>query len=374
MIFNGIIFQLSALINFFFSTYLLWVLVFFGYYSIATDGFLILSLVSIITYGLSANIRNIYLGSISFFNLKKIIQFRIIISILFFILSILIILINTEKYIFHFSLIFIIIVNWNLELVLARMEKNNILLKFFVFSQFLLLIIIPITIYYLSIIFVSLFIFIYCLVIAYYISKNYLKNFSFSFFNYNFFFSLGVSSTLFKYIANFAWRLFAIILVGETKASILFIGFSLGSLFVTIFDVSYGALWLKKIKYKKIFINSFYLFYVMGCMIILYFFRSFSDMSKIEYSLFQSTAILSILGGFFLLKAMHKRQIIYEINSIRNLCYKLDILGYAFNFSIIPILYFVNINYLSMTYLISSIFFYIVYSKYYNYVFNKKKY
>lgn len=101
-------------------------LVFFGYFEIAADGFLIISFISIFTYGLSANIRNIYLGSKSFININAIIRFRIIVAIVPIALAALFIFLATERtsYVFYLSLSLLLITNWVLKLVIARYEKK----------------------------------------------------------------------------------------------------------------------------------------------------------------------------------------------------------------------------------------------------------
>ena len=124
----GLISQVSSLINFFFSTYLLTLLVFLGYFEISAIGFLIISFISIFTHGLSANIRNIYLGSENFVNLNAIIKFRVKVAIVVIALAAFIIFftIDTANYIFYLSLIFLVTTNWVLELVIAKYEKNNL--------------------------------------------------------------------------------------------------------------------------------------------------------------------------------------------------------------------------------------------------------
>ena len=133
----GLISQVSSLINFFFSTYLLTLLVFFGYFEIAADGFLIFSFVSIFTQGLSANIRNIYLGSKSFVNINAIIKFRVKVTMVVIALAAFIIffIMSTTNYTFYLTLIFLVTTNWILELIIAKYEKNNIIFNNFPILQ-----------------------------------------------------------------------------------------------------------------------------------------------------------------------------------------------------------------------------------------------
>jgi hypothetical protein len=73
-------FQLITILNFFSNIYIIFLLFIFGYLEIVSEGFVVLSLITIFTQGFSANIRNIYLGSSDVLNLKKIILFRIYIG------------------------------------------------------------------------------------------------------------------------------------------------------------------------------------------------------------------------------------------------------------------------------------------------------
>lgn len=372
----SLISQASSLINFFFGTYLLILLFFFGYFEVAADGFLIISFTSIMTYGLSANIRNIYLGSERFVNINVIIKLRTIVAIVVTGLVALIIFftMNTTNYFFYLSLAFLIITNWVLELVIAKYEKNNIVFNNFLILQALLTIFSTVAIFFGSLILLSFFIIIFCIIIFYHLIKTFLKNRSFHFQNQKMYLFLGAGSTLLKYISNFAWRFFSIMLIGKTQSSVLFMAFSLGSFFVTIFDVSYGAKWLKKIKYKNFFINIFFIIYVLICALILNIFRLFSDLDDKQYVLFQSTTIFSVLGAYFLISALQKRQKIYENILISKSCYNLDIITYIFNFCVIPTLYYCDVSYLNFSYLVSSLFCYILYTLFFYYGYSKKNF
>ena len=372
----GLISQVSSLINFFLSTYLLTLLVFFGYLEIAANGFLIISFISIFTHGLSANIRNIYLGSKSFININAIIKFRVKVATVVIALAAFIIFftIDTASYTFYLSLILLVTTNWVLELVIAKYEKNNFIFNNFLILQVLLIIFSTVSFFFENITLLSFFIIIYCIIILYHLNKTYLKNFSLYLLNQNIHFSLGILSTFLKYTANFAWRFFCIILIGKTQSSVLFMAFSLGSLFVTIFDISYGAKWLKQIKYNNLFINFFFITYFLVCALILNIFQLFSRFDEKQYALFQSTTIFSVLGAYFLIFALQKRQTMYENVLARKICYNLDIITYAFNFCVIPILYYWNISYVKLSYLAGSLFCYILYTLFFNCVYPKKKF
>ena len=67
--------------------------------------------------------------------------------------------------------------------------------------------------------------------------------------------------------------------------------------------------------------------------------------------------------------ALQYRQKLFEVKALQNICFKYDINIYFFNALIIPLLYFINIDFVVMAYLISSIYFYITYK-----IFVKNKY
>jgi hypothetical protein len=119
-------FQFITLLNFFSSTYIFFVLFILGYLEIISEGFVVLSLVTIFTQGFSANIRNIYLAS-NLLNIKKIILFRLLIGVIafFFVTLLTYVFIGKSYILFHSSIIFLTTVNWILELLIARHEKKS---------------------------------------------------------------------------------------------------------------------------------------------------------------------------------------------------------------------------------------------------------
>lgn len=125
--FIGNIFQIVTLLNFFFNIYILFVLAFFGYLEIVGEGFLVVSLINILTHGLSGNIRNIYLGSKDQIKLRHRVHFRSAISIIAYIIVILVIsaIFGNSNILFHSSIIFLTITSWVLDLLIARLEKNS---------------------------------------------------------------------------------------------------------------------------------------------------------------------------------------------------------------------------------------------------------
>jgi hypothetical protein len=370
---NNLIFQFINILNFFSSIYILFFLFIFGYLEIVSESFVVLSLVTIFTQGFSANIRNIYLGS-NVLNIKKIVLFRILIGMIGFILATLLtyVFIGKSHILFLSSIIFLTTTNWIVELFIARCEKNSLFNIYHSINPLFLLFIVPILIFLQNIFFLSLML--YCIsLINIFIFKSFFKNI----FNQNiiikeFSFNLGLFSTVFKTIVNFFWRYFSIILIGKTDASILFVGFALGSFFGTIFDISYGARYLKTFKNKNLFINIFFIIYIIIVILLIYFIRNLSFIEVRQFNFFINTTIFSICGGYFIVLVLRQRQIFFEKKRFQKICYKADIFIYLINFFIIPILYYFNREYLVISYFVSSMCAYIVYIILIKNVYSKK--
>jgi hypothetical protein len=358
----NLFFQFITILNFFSNIYIFFLLFILGYLEIVSEGFVVLSLVVIFTQGFSSNIRNIYLGS-TVLNIKQVVLFRILTGVIGFILTTLLtyVFIGKSHILFHSSIIFLTTTNWIVELFIARYEKNRLFNIYHIINLFFLLFISPILIFQKNIFFLSLML--YCIsLINILIFKSFLKNI----FNQNitikkFSFNLGLLSTLLKTIVNFFWRYFSIILIGKSDASLLFIGFALGSFFGTLFDISYGARYLKKIKNVNFFISIFFIIYIILVSLFIYFIRNFSFIETEQFNFFINITVFSICGGYLSVFALRQRQFFFEKKVFREICYKADIFIYLINFFIIPILYYFNREYLIISYFVSSMCFYIIY-------------
>lgn len=369
----NLFFQFISILNFFSNIYIFFVLFILGYLEIVSEGFVVISLVAIITQGFSANHRNIYLGS-NVLNIKKIVLFRVFIGVIGFILATLLtyVFIGKSHILFHSSIISLTITNWIIELFIARQEKNKILNIYLIINLFIFLSISPILIFLQNLLFLSLML--YCIsLFNILIFKNFFKSiFNQSIIIRNFSLNLEYFSTLFKTIVNFFWRYFSIILIGKSDASLLFIGFAFGSFFGTLFDISYGARYLKKMKNINLLINTFFIIYIILVFLFIYFFINFSFIEKEQFNFFLSTVIFSLCGGYFTVFALRQRQILFEKKFFWRICYKADLFIYFINFFIIPILYYFNQEYLIISYFVSSIFSYFVYIIFIKNVYSKK--
>lgn len=369
---TNLIFQLTAILNFFFSSYVIFFLFIFGYLEIVGEGFVVLSLVAIFTQGFSANIRNIYLGS-NFLNIKKIILFRISLGVISFILVTLLtyVFIGKSNILFHSSIIFLSVVNWILELIIARYEKKELINIYYTINLFFSLSILPILIFLQDIFFLSLTL--YCAsIINIFIFKNSFKNIIQNVVIKKFNFEISFISTLLKTLVNFFWRYFSIISIGKSDASLLFMGFAIGSLYGTLFDISYGARAIKKIININLYINIFFVIYVILVFLLIYFTKDFYSIETMSLNFFLNTVIFSICGGYFMVFALRQRQFFFEKKKFQRICYKADIFIYLIIFFIFPILYYFNKDYLIISYFIISICFYFVYVIFIKNVYSKK--
>jgi hypothetical protein len=374
--FISLYFQLITILNFFSNIYIIFLLFIFGYLEIVSEGFVVLSLISIFTQGFSANIRNIYLGSSDVLNLKKIILFRIYIGAIGCLITVLssYIFIGKSYILFHFSLIFLTVINWILELAISRYEKiKKINIYYIVNCSFFLFFSLSL-IFLRNILFLSIFLFCYSLLNILIFRKVFRnifnQNLSFKKLSIN----LGIFSTLLKTVANFSWRYFVIFFFGTAEASILFIGFTLGSFFGSVFDISYGALFIKKFNNKKLLINIFFIIYILLVSFFIYLLKAFSNFDNEQFNILLTTTIFSIFGGFLIIPALSRRQLFFEEVKFRKICYRADICIYLFNFLIIPVLYYLNKQYLTMSYFVSSLFFYFIYIILFKNVYSKKIY
>ena len=140
----------------------------------------------------------------------------------------------------------------------------------------------------------------------------------------------------------------------------------------TLFDVSYGALFLKKIKNKKFFINCFFTIYIIIIALFIFLINNFQLFENKQYNVLLITTLFSVAGSYFGILALQQRQLYFLKEKYRKVCHKLDIYIYSFNFFIVPIIYFINQHLLTMSYFISSIFFYFVYIVFLKNVYSKK--
>ena len=231
MKFKSIFFQFFSISNFFLNIFSVFIFLFFGYHDIAAQGFVAISVSNIFTYGFSGNIRNIYLGSKNIFSLKKVILFRLLISLIALLSSSIVIyfFISKANFAILFCIVFLTVTSFIFELLIARTEKIDLpnkyhavnIVVFFIIAFFLiysdLLKIFTILVFthiFLNFIFFRAFfknLFVQEIKIILNIRKN---------------INLGIYSTFLKTFSNLVWRYSAFILLGNSTSAILFMAFN----------------------------------------------------------------------------------------------------------------------------------------------------
>ena len=370
------IFQFISLSNFFLNIYILIVLIFFGNLNIAGDGFVLISLINIFTHGFSGNFRNIYLGSKNTLNINNILFFRVKMGLIGFVLSAIIFyfFISKINILFHLALILLTITNWILELIISRYEKYNKLNIYHLINQLVFIIFFPL-LAYISSDFLGHFIFIFILINVFIFNNNFniiLKKYSLLIKVQDTNFNLGTGSTLLKTISNFLWRYSVLYFIGKSQSAILFLGFSFGSFYATLFDVSYGALYLKNFKKKKLLLNIFYIAYIILVLSTVLALKKFSLLSINELNLLYIATTCSLLGSYVMVITLQYRQSLFELKSMQKISFKADIYIYLFNSILITLLFLINEKLIVSAYLIASIFFYIIYKIILKNLFNEK--
>ena len=129
---NTLFFQFFSISNFFLNIFVVFLFLFFGYHDIAAQGFVIISITNIFTYGFSGNARNIYLGSKNITSIKKLISFRLIVSLFSILISVFAIyyFISKPNVFYLIGISMLTISSFIFELLIARTEKNNLLNKY----------------------------------------------------------------------------------------------------------------------------------------------------------------------------------------------------------------------------------------------------
>lgn len=360
---KALTFQFLTISNFFTNIFILFVLSFFGHLELSSEGFVLISFINIFTHGFSANIRNILLGSKENFEINNIIKKRILVSLISILFAIIFskFVFDTKNIFLLFGLSVLTIINWILEIYLAHSEKIASLNKFHLLAAIFLIFISPFLIMFNYLNLLAILIIIIPVINLFIYKFKYKKIKIIKNLKGNAFFDLAHTSTLIKTFSNFSWKFLLLYFLGKSNSSLLFIAFSFGSFFGTLFDISYGAHFLKRLKNIKIFINSFYITYAFIIFIIISFYYYYSDLNQDEFKILKHATIYSIIGSYFMIFALKKRQQFFEIKKMINTCYKFDIISYVFNLLVIPVIFLINLNYLNFAYLLSSIFLFILY-------------
>ena len=343
-------------------------------YDESVDYMLVVSLSLFLTFSLSGNFRQTLIADNNIALCESVLIKRIFISLIIFFLSFFI-----SFYILNitnFSIIFIgtliptIIWLNEINLILIEIKKDfkNLIFKFFFnyFSLFLLFL----SFFYLQNKFLPIFIIFYTLL--FYIQNfnfkllgnfHYIKEIKFTFkVNYISSISLNLSSFLFKYEINY--------FLDKKNAALLFFCITVGSSLSTITFNSMGP---------KDFINSIKLSFQFILLLIVYatacIVTYFLVAKGIMFQDYTNNAAyiltISIIGGLIFTYSYILRQNIISKDQYRTQGFMLDVLYSVILIITVPLLFWIDKDYLAFSYFITSLCSFLIYYYYYKFIVKK---
>jgi glycosyltransferase involved in cell wall biosynthesis len=346
--------------------------VFFNKISFASEIGIIPGILLLATQLFSGNARSLLLYNNDKKYLYKVINFRVFLSAIFFLLSEIILkLFYYNENFYVYSILFVIInLSWINEMFLAIHEKNksSIFIRFFLVISFFFYILIYLSFSFqdfnlililLSYFFFQLIFFIYHFnykLFKIFISENYTKNYFTKF--------LPTASTFFNILSIVAWRVSLFSLLGKPLAGIYFAAFSIASFPGTLFNNILGQIIILNKSIRNTFNKRYFLFSIISTILIilsiLLMHIFFIDL--LNFNLFLIT-LISFLGTVVMLRALYLRHSMLFLNSINQK--KVFLIDIFYSLAISPIillLYFIGgENLLLYSYFISSILAYFFY-------------
>jgi hypothetical protein len=340
-------------------------------YDESVDYMLVVSLSLFLAFSLSGNYRQTLVGDNDVELAESVLQKRIFLSLLIFVLSFLISLFILDIKNHNIILIgtFISIIIWlnEINLILIEIKKKFKFLIAKFFFNFIFLIILFYFFFILTNKFLETIIVIYTIIFFFQnfdfkiINKFYhLKKIKFIF-NINYISSvfLNLSSFLFKYEINF--------FLDKKNAALLFFCISAGSSLSTITFNSIGPKDFKdtiKLSAQFILLLLLYLFACIFTYLLVTKGIIFVDYTNIT----KYTLTISIIGGLIFTYSYIFRQNIISKKKYRSQGFTLDIIYSIFTIIIVPGLYVVNKDYLFFVYLVISIFSFLIYYYYFKFI------
>jgi hypothetical protein len=346
----------------------------FNKLSLASELGIIPGMLLLTTQLFSGNARSILLYNNVKEYLYKIINFRVFLSIFFFLLyEIIIKLFYYNENFYVYSVLFAIInLSWINETFLTLHEKNKSLLFIRLFTVvsffFYILIYLTYSSQYFNLVLVLVgYLFFQLIFFIYHFNYKLFKIFILDNYTNNYIVkSLPTASTFFNILSVVAWRVSLFSLVGKSSAGIYFAAFSIASFPGTLFNNIIAQIVILNKTIQSQFSKMYFLFSIIITIIIILlivliniFFTDYSNFNLIL------TTLLSLLGTVIMLRALYLRHRILSLNRFyQKKVFFVDIL---YSLSISPIiltLYFIGgENLLIYSYFISSIFAYFFYKK-----------
>jgi glycosyltransferase involved in cell wall biosynthesis len=371
-LFNNFEFVSSNVLNVVLIPFLIILSVFFNKILFATEIGIIPGMLLLATQLLSGNARSLLIYNNDKEYLYKVINFRVFLGTIFFLLSEIILkLFYYNENFYVYSILFgIITISWINEIFLALHEKNKSLLfirLFTVISIFFYILIYLCFLFQDFNLFLALvsYLFFQLIFFIYHFNYKLFKKFFFANdINNNLTKFLPTASTFFNVLSIVVWRVSLISLLGKSLAGIYFAAFSLASFPGTLFNNIIGQIIILNKNIRNKFNKIYFLFSIILIILIilsimlLHIF--FSDL--LNYNLFLIT-LISFLGTVLMLRALYLRHSVLFLSPInQKKVFSVDIL-YSLTISpIIVILYFIGgENLLVYSYFISAFFAYLFY-------------
>lgn len=361
-------------LNFFFPTLILIFTSFSKNYELSSELGIVISLSYFTTQIFSANSRSIIMSKENSYKLLNYTFFYrfflscvIILGLVYFSLSS---TINSINKFLLLNISMLITLQWVVEIILLKFELKKE--KKFIFN-FIIFYISAVILYLVTILLSKKFsnnlivlvnIVLLILIINHFFQQKIELNKKIFFKKIIIKFYLGYSflSSFFIQLTNLIWRILILIFCGKVIAGIYFSSFAIGSLFSTLFNISFGPSLLK----KKIFLGQVFkkivILYLFSILIsILIWSKYFFLVSSFESNLFFFTIIASLVGSLVMLKAVYDRQKFIQINKKK--VFQLDMFYSLFLIILIPLLNLIGGKMLIMlSFFMSSLISYFLFS------------
>ncbi len=354
-ILNFFIVSSSYVFNLMFASLIVVVLVMTGFYNIAGELGLVVSLWISITQIFSSNMRSIIISDNNVLKAKKTLIYRFFLSIFMFYIFY---LVNYKTSIFEntdivYVISIFILSQWVNEMKLVQWEINH---KYFYINLYLFINIFVV----LGIIFTLILneinllpIILICL--TGYIFLLFISDFNFREFNDTYInfkkvildniSTIAFASSFSIIISSFLWRLMIFFIFEKSVAGIFFACFSVGSFPGTLINSIIGPTFVKyKIKIPRIIKLIFFIIFLILISNLIYLIISISQSPIINYTqkeFLMFTITISLIGSFFMSYSMYLRHKIIQTDiALRYNLFKTDIIYGSSITILIPFLYY----------------------------------
>jgi hypothetical protein len=358
------------------STFFLLYYSFLNQFELTAEIGLISSFTLFFLQSFSGNVRSLLFTNKNF--LAKFFTVRLITSlILLIVINIILFVINIKNYFLLIFLSTIFIIQWVFELVLLHNELKK---KVTIFNKYILV----------TVVFIILFIFfnffypnqlfiIFSIFLTYIIfqilkfliggellSYSFLERSELKFKFAPFFSSFSLT------FANFLWRLLIIFFCGKTLAGIYFSAFAIGSLPGTIFNLTFKSnIGRYIINFKRID-KIIPIIFLLLLFFIFFFMFSFEFIFSHPHKIYLFSALISILGSYFMLRGLYFRQILLQRLKVYDKVFYIDSFYSSIIVLIVPLCFILgNIYLMSFLFFISSLINFFIFK--FSYIHYEKK-